>query len=60
MNEHTEGASTFQRKRKASESEEVADDMLKTMYPCKDRPGGMLGTLFFMQRTYGNHRVSPR
>ena len=59
MNEHTEGASTFERKRKASESE-VADEMLKTMYPCKDRPGGMLGTLFFMQRTYGNHRVSPR
>ena len=59
MNEHTEGASTFERKRKASESE-VADEMLKIMYPSQDRPGGMLGTLFFMQRTYGNHRVSPR
>ena len=60
MNEHTEGASTFQRMRKASDSDEVADDMLKTMYLCKDRPGGMLGPLLFMQRTYGKHRVSPR
>ena len=60
MNEHTEGASTFQRKRKASESDELADDMLKTIYPCKDGPGGMLSSLFSMQRICSKHRVSPR
>ena len=42
VNEHTEGASTLQRKRKARESDELADDMLKTIYPCKDGPGGCL------------------
>ena len=42
MDEHTEAASTPQRKRQARESDELVDDMLSTIYPCKDGPGGCL------------------